>query len=325
MHNMPQHNGIAESLNCRLLKCVRAILHQAGLPKNLWGKALQFAVWLKNRTSTKALGTITPYKQLYRQKPNLSKLLEWGQTIWVHNPSGSKLDAQGLQAQWVGYNANSTHTHHVYWPGKNTVSVEWNVKFVSPTIVINTLPPSYVSTIVPGQVPAAAPSASSPAAVPATVQQQIIPPTPVFQQQPLTPSQPIQPPCSISAPPQTFLQQPQPVFLLPPPASFSQMCNVGKEEEEVEDTIMPQCYTVLTIPSAGPLEPCRSACISHPPDYYHQLAGENVDAVAEHLDYVFSVGYDELIAGALNDLDGDLKMTFICHLLCLLNTHLLLI
>ena len=61
----PQHNGVAESLNRRLLERVRAILHQADLPKNLWGEAIQFAVWLKNRTSTKALGNVTPYERLY--------------------------------------------------------------------------------------------------------------------------------------------------------------------------------------------------------------------------------------------------------------------
>jgi len=39
-----------------------AILYQAGLPKNLWAEAIQFAVWLKNCTSTKALGNVTPHE-----------------------------------------------------------------------------------------------------------------------------------------------------------------------------------------------------------------------------------------------------------------------
>ena len=89
---MPQHNGIAEFLNHRLLKCVRALLHQADLPKNLWAEAIKFAVWLKNRTSTKALGNVTPYERLYGQKPNLSHVPEWGQFMWVRKPASSKLD-----------------------------------------------------------------------------------------------------------------------------------------------------------------------------------------------------------------------------------------
>jgi hypothetical protein len=77
----PQHNGIAEALNRRLLERVRAMLHQSRLPKNLWAEAVQHAVWIKNRTSTKALGNITPYERLYGEKPNLSDLHKWGQDI----------------------------------------------------------------------------------------------------------------------------------------------------------------------------------------------------------------------------------------------------
>ncbi len=66
--------------------------------QNLWAEAIHFTIWLKNRTSTKALGNTTPYEQLYGQKLNLTNMPEWGQQVWVHNPSGSKLDAQVVQA-----------------------------------------------------------------------------------------------------------------------------------------------------------------------------------------------------------------------------------
>ena len=128
----------------------RAIMHQAGLPKSLWAKAIHFAIWVKNCTSTKALGLVTPYERLYSEKPNFTNVPEWGQQVWVYNPSSTKLDTQALQAQWVGYDADSTHAHQVYWPGKNSVSVESNIKFVLPSIVINTQPPSYASTMAPG-------------------------------------------------------------------------------------------------------------------------------------------------------------------------------
>jgi len=76
---MPEYNGVAESLHCRLLEQVCAILHHSELPKSLWGEAIMFAVWLKNRTSTQALGNITPFEKLYGIKPNLGGLPEWGQ------------------------------------------------------------------------------------------------------------------------------------------------------------------------------------------------------------------------------------------------------
>ena len=71
-HDTPQHNGVAESLNRRLLERVRAMLHYTQLPKNLWGEAIMFAVWLKNRTSTRALGN----------KPDLGGVPEWGQRVY---------------------------------------------------------------------------------------------------------------------------------------------------------------------------------------------------------------------------------------------------
>jgi hypothetical protein len=138
MHDTPQHNGIAEALNQRLMERVRAFLHHSGLPKFLWGEALQHTVWLKNRTSTCVLGAITPFERLYEHKPNLAGVPEWGQRIWVRNLKGSKLDAHGLPARWVGYDIESPHAHRVYWPEKhpNPISVERDMKFTSDTVTL---------------------------------------------------------------------------------------------------------------------------------------------------------------------------------------------
>jgi hypothetical protein len=138
-HDTPQHNGVAESLNQCLLKRVRAILHHSALPKSLWGEAIHFAVWLKNRTSTRAIGHSTLYERLYCSKPNLGGVPEWGQRIWVHVTSGSKLDWHAQEGCWVGYDSESTHTHCIYWPEKTRVSVEHNIKF-APTTVRFTIP-----------------------------------------------------------------------------------------------------------------------------------------------------------------------------------------
>ena len=136
-HDTPQHNGIAESLNRWLLECVWAILHHSGLPKNLWGEAIQFAVWLKNCTSTRALSNVTPYEHLHGEKPDLGGVPEWGQHVWVHHRSGSKLNARAIEGRWVSFDIDSTHTHHIYWPSKHTISVEGDVKFVQPTIAVH--------------------------------------------------------------------------------------------------------------------------------------------------------------------------------------------
>jgi len=122
------------------------MLHQSTLPKTLWGEALHFAVWLKNWTSTRALGSdTTPFEKLMGDKPNLSGVPEWGQTIWVHSGTGTKLDARRIEARWVGYDPKSPHAHHVYWLHKNSVSVEQDIKFTSPTFTISSGPPCIIT------------------------------------------------------------------------------------------------------------------------------------------------------------------------------------
>jgi transposase InsO family protein len=130
-HDTPQHNGVAESLNRRLVERMRAFLIQSGLTKSLWAEAAQFVIWIKNRTPTRVLGNTTPLERLTGQKPNLANVPEWGQRVWVHDDSGSKLDQRATMARWVGYDADSTHAHRIYWPQNHKISVERNVKFTA--------------------------------------------------------------------------------------------------------------------------------------------------------------------------------------------------
>jgi len=65
---------------------------------------------------------------------------EWGQHVWVHNDTGSKLDAQAIEGYWVGYDKDSTHAHRIYWPNKNSVLVERNIRFAPTTVTINAAP-----------------------------------------------------------------------------------------------------------------------------------------------------------------------------------------
>ena len=60
--NTPKYNGVSEWLNCTLLKKVQAMLHASQLLKFLWGEAVKHMVYLKNRTSSKALDGKTPFE-----------------------------------------------------------------------------------------------------------------------------------------------------------------------------------------------------------------------------------------------------------------------
>ena len=76
-----------------LVEQVRAVLHASGLPKTLWGEVISHIVWVKNRSVTQVLDSKTPYEMMYGKKPDLANLPEWGSRCWVHDATGSKLDA----------------------------------------------------------------------------------------------------------------------------------------------------------------------------------------------------------------------------------------
>jgi transposase InsO family protein len=116
VHHTPEHNGVAERLNRTLLEKVRAMLHAADLPKNLWGEALKHAVWLKNRTSTRALGGRTPYEVFHNSKPDLRDIHEWGCKVSVHVDDNGKLDGRARDGRWLGLDQESIEGHRIYFP-----------------------------------------------------------------------------------------------------------------------------------------------------------------------------------------------------------------
>jgi transposase InsO family protein len=130
VHDTPQLNGVAERLNRTLLERIRAFAHGSGLPKSFWGEALRHAVWLKNRTATRALDGRTPFEALYGRPPDLSRLRVWGCHVWVHDPDRSKLDVRAREARWLSFDVDA-RAHRVFWPGPGNVTVERNVYFAT--------------------------------------------------------------------------------------------------------------------------------------------------------------------------------------------------
>lgn len=128
VHDTPEYNGVAERLNRTLLVKIRAMLHDSGLPKFLWGEAAHHAVYLKNRTWTRTLDDTTPHEILTGEKPDLSNLHPWGCRVRVHDTSGSKLDGRSKIGHWVGFDVES-NAHRVYWEGRRLITVERSVKF----------------------------------------------------------------------------------------------------------------------------------------------------------------------------------------------------
>jgi transposase InsO family protein len=129
VHDTPEHNGVAERGNRTNLEIVRALLHSSGLPKFLWAEAVSHAVYLRNRTWTRAIGIATPHELLTGRKPNIASLQPWGHKVRVHDTGGSKLDGRSKVGRWVGFDPDTKDGHRIYWPDKQSVSVERSVKF----------------------------------------------------------------------------------------------------------------------------------------------------------------------------------------------------
>jgi Reverse transcriptase (RNA-dependent DNA polymerase) len=114
-----------------LMERVRAVLHASGLPHFLWGEAVRHVFWLKNRTSMKALPNKTPFEAATDRKPDLSPVRKWGSVVWVHDPTGSKLDPRAREGRWMGVDEQSKGAR-MYWPSRRTVSIERNLYYSPP-------------------------------------------------------------------------------------------------------------------------------------------------------------------------------------------------
>ena len=64
----------------------------SGLPKFLWGEAMNHSVWIQNRMPTHALDGKTPYEMVTGRKPNLDGIQEFGIATYVRDLKAGKLD-----------------------------------------------------------------------------------------------------------------------------------------------------------------------------------------------------------------------------------------
>ena len=58
----PEQNGVADQMNRTLVETVRCMLADAKLPQKFWAEALTSAVYLQNRSPTKARDDMTPFE-----------------------------------------------------------------------------------------------------------------------------------------------------------------------------------------------------------------------------------------------------------------------
>jgi hypothetical protein len=62
------------------------------------------------------------------EKPDLSKLHQFGCTAWIKNPKAGKLDSRTIEGKFLGYDEESKG-YRIYWLKKQTVTVERDIYF----------------------------------------------------------------------------------------------------------------------------------------------------------------------------------------------------
>jgi hypothetical protein len=82
----------------------RALLKQRGMPAIFWGEAVVTAIYILNRSPTKALEGRTPYEAWHGRKPAVSHLRVFGCLVFAKELGHvSKLDDRSTPGVFIGY------------------------------------------------------------------------------------------------------------------------------------------------------------------------------------------------------------------------------
>ena len=105
-----QQNGVAERMNRTLIDLVRSMLHSADIDKKFWAEALQTAVHVRNRVTSRSLPPgMTPYHLWMKKTPDLRYLQIFGSECFYTVPKHrtKKLDPRCRRAIFMGYSTQS--------------------------------------------------------------------------------------------------------------------------------------------------------------------------------------------------------------------------
>jgi len=80
----PEQNGVVERMNRILVETVQSMLIEAKHPHSFWAKALSTAVYLRNRSPTKLLESMTPFEAWNEEKPTVDYLHVFGSEAYSH-------------------------------------------------------------------------------------------------------------------------------------------------------------------------------------------------------------------------------------------------
>ena len=99
----PEQNGIAERDHRSTVESARSQLHARGVPLKLWAEAVNYAVYVLNRTLSQSKST-TPFERWYGAPPDVSNLRIFGSVAYFFIPDAlrQKLDPKAKRGVYVG-------------------------------------------------------------------------------------------------------------------------------------------------------------------------------------------------------------------------------
>jgi hypothetical protein len=109
----PEQNGSAERQNRVVLEKAWSMIHGSGLSKSFWPEAVETAVFLSNRTWTKAIQT-SPYEKFWNKKPDLSMLKVFGARGFGMIDRKTKDQPKSEPLIFLGYEKDR-RSYTVYW------------------------------------------------------------------------------------------------------------------------------------------------------------------------------------------------------------------
>jgi hypothetical protein len=107
----------------------RALLKQRGMSAVFWGEAVVTAVYIFNRSPTKALNGMTPYEAWHGHKPTVSHLRVFGYLVFTKELGHiGKLDDRSTPVVFIGY-AEGSKAYRILDPGTLRVRTTRDVVF----------------------------------------------------------------------------------------------------------------------------------------------------------------------------------------------------
>ena len=130
VRHTPQQNGVAKRKNRTIVEMARSMLKWKGLSNNFWAEAVNTAVYILNRSPTKAILNKTPYQAWHGQKPQVHLPKVFGCVAYAHIPKQEreKFDEKGEKNIFVGYN-NESKGYCLYNPKTNKMVISRDVIF----------------------------------------------------------------------------------------------------------------------------------------------------------------------------------------------------